>query len=128
MATVDRLSQIESSIAAAKSRLDSAIDELKVQLEQYKTSAPIPADQVAEMQQEALSGTYGGDMNTAAALVASGAETWENLCGGESSSSELVSTHMDSMNAQYGGPAKAELSADPSFDPFPSEYYNDSYP
>ncbi|WP_067479648.1 hypothetical protein [Nocardia amamiensis] len=113
----------DSSIAAAIQRLDTAIDQAKKDLDSYKQQGQPTAEDLQELQKMAAAGELGADMQSAAALVSSGQESWLSLCSGKSSNSHLLDSHVSRMLAEHGGAITASIQGDTSFDPKPDDLY-----
>lgn len=110
MATVDRSGAFNSVLA----ELRAAINAAETQAQQLKESYSLPADVLAQLQTKAMSGELGGDMQSAAQLVGSGAETWPNLFSGKSANSGLIKSHLNRMIAENQGAIRAAVAADPA--------------
>ncbi|WP_405160188.1 hypothetical protein OG203_27620 [Nocardia sp. NBC_01499] len=112
-----------SDIRAAISRLDAAIDQAEQDLASYKQRNQPTAAELQQLTEKASSGELGADMQAAAGLVSSGAETWMGLFSGVSAYSHLLESHVNRMVAEHSGAIQASIAGDGSFHPLPDDLY-----
>ncbi|MFD6463840.1 hypothetical protein, partial [Streptomyces roseolus] len=81
----------------------------------------LTAEEVQQLQDAALKGDLGSDMQAAAQLVASGQDTWQAMFASESSNSGLLAGNLDKSISENAGGVRSGLAGN---DLMPKEYYS----
>lgn len=112
MAIVDRGDEFGSILE----ELTSALSDLKQEVERLAQGNVTTAEEARQLQELAESGELGPEMEQAAGLVVSGAETWDSLFSGQSANSSLLFPVMEANAARYGADFSAKIRSEPEPD------------
>lgn len=99
--------ELRDTVATARATLDRVRGE--------PTTTP---EERRELQQQALSGALGPEMQQLARHVESGATSWPEVFEGVSPYTDLLRGHLDRMAATHVDGVRARIEADPTFDPY----------
>jgi hypothetical protein len=98
--------EVRETVATARATLD--------RVRAQPTTTP---EERRELQQQALSGQLGPDMQQLARHVESGETSWPEVFEGISPYTDLLRGHLDRMAATHAEGVRALIEADPTFDP-----------
>lgn len=107
----------DASIEAAWRELQATIAGARAALDRVRAEPTTTPEERRELQQVALTGQLGPDMQRLARHVEAGETSWAEVFEGISPYDELLRSHLDRMVAVHGEGVRQQVLADPFFDP-----------
>lgn len=105
------------AIAAGWRQLQETIAQARSALDRVRAEPTTTPEERRELQRVALTGELGPDMQTLARHVEAGRTSWPEVFEGISPYTDLLRGHLDRMAVLHGDAVRAQLEADPTFDP-----------
>jgi hypothetical protein len=97
--------------------LRTTIAHARTTLDRVRATPTTTPEERRELQQQALSGELGRDMQTLARHVEAGETSWPEVFEGISPYTDLLRGHLDRMAQLHTEDVRRAIEADPTFDP-----------
>lgn len=93
-------SEFDERIRAARTQLDSTLAQAERELSRFKRENQPTEEERRQLQEAALRGELGDDMQELARRIDRGEDSWDAVFSGESPNVDLLRGHIDRMIAQ----------------------------
>src|SRR5262249_9521264 len=119
--TAPDFARIEARLQEAKAALNEAMQDAVLALARFeRENRPTDEERLA-LQEAALRGDLGTDMQTLARRVDSGEDSWDAIFSGASPYTDLLGAHLDRMIAANREAIARAVEEDDEFDPYPED-------
>jgi hypothetical protein len=107
----------EEEVAAALLAFRATLEMARGHLARVAATPVHTPDEREQLHRDARAGRLGPDMERLARLVEDGETSWGEVFEGSSPHTELLHSHLDTMEQRYAEDWKQALEDDPTFDP-----------
>jgi hypothetical protein len=112
---------IEERMREARAALNQAMEDAVRQLARFQEEHRLTEEERQALQEAALRGDLGEDMQTLARRVDSGEDSWDAIFSGASPHAELLLGHLDRMIAENRETITRAIEQEPDFDLYRQE-------